>query len=145
MVRRLVVGLRLQPGPRWQEKYPCDETRTLHATLIINEGFYLPFDALRRQMILLSLMIGVLEYRFTEGMGWLEAFLNASMILGGMGPVNTLHTDAGKLFASFYALFAGSIFLIAIGVFVTPIIHRLLHQFHADPEALDVQGKSGGA
>ena len=58
-------------------------------------------------LILISLGIGVLGYRYFEGMAWLDALLNASMILGGMGPVNELHTNGGKVFASFYALFSG--------------------------------------
>ncbi len=65
----------------------------------------------------ISLGIGILGYHFTEHMSWLDALLNASMILGGMGPVDPLRTEGGKLFASFYALFAGVIFLVAVGVF----------------------------
>ncbi|MFZ4125676.1 MAG: hypothetical protein ACOYJ2_06365 [Rickettsiales bacterium] len=79
----------------------------------------------------ISLAVGVLGYHITEGMNWLDALLNASMILGGMGPVDTLHTDAGKWFASFYALYSG-LFLIACGgVLLAPIFHRILHHFHA--------------
>lgn len=77
-----------------------------------------------------SWLIGILGYRALEGMAWIDATLNAAMILGGMGPVDSLHTDAGKLFASFYALFSGIVFLVAVGVLIAPILHRLLHQFH---------------
>jgi len=77
-----------------------------------------------------SWLIGILGYRAFEGMSWIDATLNAAMILGGMGPVDPLHTDVGKLFASFYALFSGIIFLVAVGVLVAPLLHRLLHQFH---------------
>jgi hypothetical protein len=77
-----------------------------------------------------SWLIGILGYRLIEGFSWIDSILNAAMILGGMGPVNPLQTDAGKLFASFYALFSGLVFLISVGVFLTPIYHRLLHQFH---------------
>ena len=77
-----------------------------------------------------SWLFGTLGYRFTEGMAWLDALLNAAMILGGMGPVDALHTAAGKLFAAMYALFSGIIFLVAVGVLVTPIVHRLYHRFH---------------
>jgi len=83
-------------------------------------------------LILLSLGIGILGYRFFEGMGWLDALLNASMILGGMGPVNELHTDSGKVFASFYALFAGIAFLAIAGTLVAPIAHRFLHRLHLE-------------
>jgi hypothetical protein len=80
----------------------------------------------------LSLGTGVLGYRFFESMPWIDALLNASMILGGMGPVGELRTVGGKLFASFYALFSGVVFLICMGVMAAPIIHRFLHKFHLD-------------
>lgn len=81
-----------------------------------------------------SLGLGVLGYHFTEGLSWLDSLLNASMILGGMGPVNPLQTVAGKLFASFYALFAGMVFLVAVGVLIAPVVHRFLHSFHVAPD-----------
>jgi hypothetical protein len=77
-----------------------------------------------------SLAIGILGYRLTEGMPWLDAFLNASMILGGMGPVDTLRTDGGKLFAGLYALFSGLVVLVAAGILLAPIAHRILHRMH---------------
>jgi hypothetical protein len=77
-----------------------------------------------------SLFVGIGGYHFFEGMNWLDSLLNASMILGGMGPVNALSTVAGKIFASFYALFAGVVFLIAVGVLIAPSLHRFLHKFH---------------
>ena len=85
-------------------------------------------------LILASLTIGVLGYHFTENLPWLDSILNASMILGGMGPVNTLATAAGKVFASLYALFAGIIFLVAAGVFIAPVVHRWLHKMHLDQD-----------
>ncbi len=84
-------------------------------------------------VIVLSLGSGVLGYHFIEGMSWIDALLNASMIAGGMGPVNPLTTTAGKIFASFYALYSG-LFLIAItGYLIAPIFHRLIHKFHQKP------------
>jgi hypothetical protein len=83
-------------------------------------------------LVVASWVIGILGYRALEGMSWIDATLNAAMILGGMGPVDPLHTNAGKLFASFYALFSGIIFLVALGVLIAPILHRLLHQFHLE-------------
>jgi hypothetical protein len=77
-----------------------------------------------------SWVVGILGYRLLEGLPWIDSTLNAAMILGGMGPVDQLHTNAGKIFASFYALFSGIIFLVSVGVLLAPIIHRLLHQFH---------------
>ena len=81
-----------------------------------------------------ALGIGVLGYHLTEGMAWLDALLNAAMILGGMGPVNELHSTAGKVFASFYALFAGVVFLASAGIVVAPLAHRLLHWLHLETE-----------
>jgi hypothetical protein len=77
-----------------------------------------------------SLLIGILGYHITEGLNWVDSLLNASMILGGMGPVDLLKTDAGKIFASFYALFSGVVFLVTAGVVFAPVIHRFLHKLH---------------
>ncbi len=85
-------------------------------------------------LIFISLFIGVLGYHLFEGLSWLDSLLNASMILGGMGPVNPVLSDAGKLFASFYALFSGMVLLVAMGVIIAPIFHRFLHKFHLDIE-----------
>jgi len=82
-----------------------------------------------------SLGLGILGYHFCAGLSWLDALLNAAMILSGMGPVNELHTVAGKLFASFYALFSGVVFITAVAVLLAPVIHRFLHQFHLEFES----------
>src|SRR4030043_1329511 len=71
-------------------------------------------------LVFVSLGIGVVGYHVAAGLSWLDALLNASMILGGMGPVNELHTVAGKLFASFYALYSGAVFLVAVGIMMAP-------------------------
>jgi hypothetical protein len=85
-------------------------------------------------LVCLSLLVGVLGYHVLEGLSWLDALLNASMILGGMGPVDPLHTVAGKLFASIYAIYSG-LFLIAVtGFIMAPIFHRILHKFHVKDE-----------
>jgi hypothetical protein len=81
-----------------------------------------------------SLLMGVLGYHFLEGLPWLDSLVNASMILGGMGPVDPLHTTAGKLFASFYALYSGIVFLVAVGIIFAPVFHRILHRFHLERE-----------
>lgn len=81
-------------------------------------------------IILGSLLMGVFGYHFIEGLSWIDSLLNSSMILGGMGPVDILKTDGGKLFASFYALYSGIVFLVIAGIFFAPVIHRLLHKFH---------------
>jgi hypothetical protein len=81
-----------------------------------------------------SLVVGVVGYHFLEGFSWIDSLLNAAMILGGMGPVNELHTTTGKLFASFYALYSGVIFLVIAGVLFLPVIHRFLHHFHLETD-----------
>ena len=83
-------------------------------------------------VIAISLVLGMLGYRLAEGMGWLDAFLNASMILGGMGPVDPVHSAAGKWFESLYALFSGVAFLTCVGIFLAPLAHRILHRFHLE-------------
>ena len=90
------------------------------------------FAFLAMIMIMFSLGIGVIGYHTLEGLPWLDALLNASMILGGMGQVNELHTNGGKLFASFYALFSGIAFLAIAGTLVAPIAHRFLHRLHLE-------------
>lgn len=82
-----------------------------------------------------SLAIGIIGYHNIEGLSWIDSTLNAAMILGGMGPVNELHTTKGKLFASCYALFSGVVFLVVAGVLFAPMIHRLLHKFHLDGDS----------
>ena len=85
-------------------------------------------------IILFSLGMGMAGYHYFESLSWIDSLLNASMILGGMGPVNPLQTDAGKIFASFYALYSGIILLASVGVLATPVFHRLLHHFHLELE-----------
>jgi hypothetical protein len=86
-------------------------------------------------LVVLSLAFGVIGYRVTEGLSWLDALLNASMLLGGMGPAVELRTEAGKLFASFYALYCGLVFVISVGIIFAPVVHRLLHRFHVEADA----------
>jgi hypothetical protein len=90
------------------------------------------YGAISLGFVLVSLAIGVLGYRLFEGMSWIDAFVNAAMILGGMGPVGELHTNAGKLFAGFYALYSGLVAIIAVGFLAAPIFHRFLHHFHVE-------------
>jgi hypothetical protein len=83
-------------------------------------------------IICASLFIGMAGYHCFEKLSWLDAFLNASMILSGMGPVASLQTNTGKLFAGCYALFSGLAFVSAVGVVVAPIFHRFIHKFHLE-------------
>jgi hypothetical protein len=79
-----------------------------------------------------ALGIGMAGYHFIENMGWVDAFVNAAMILSGMGPVATLQTDAGKIFAGCYALFSGLMFITVTGIVLAPVAHRALHKFHLE-------------
>jgi hypothetical protein len=79
-----------------------------------------------------SLAIGMTGYHVFEGLDWIDAFLNAAMLLGGMGPVDTPKTAAGKLFAGTYALYCGLVVIIATGVILAPLAHRLMHRFHLE-------------
>lgn len=111
-----------------------------HEPLLPRRIFYrrvLTFFIFSVVIIGCSLGLGILGYHFTENLSWIDSLLNASMILGGMGPVDPIQTVAGKLFASFYALFSGMVFLVAVGVLIAPVVHRLLHSFHVAPD--DVQ------
>jgi hypothetical protein len=78
----------------------------------------------------IALAIGISGYMLTERMSLVDAFVNAAMILSGMGPMGELHTSAGKIFAGFYALFSGIFFIFAIAMLLTPLAHRLIHRFH---------------
>lgn len=85
-------------------------------------------------IVVTGLAIGMVGYHALEGLSWIDAYLNAAMILGGMGPVAELHTTAGKVFAGTYALLSAFVLLAAAGLLVTPVLHRLLHHFHVDQE-----------
>lgn len=88
--------------------------------------------ALGLAVIAASLLAGMLGYRIAEHMGWLDAFLNAAMILGGMGPVDALHTSGGKVFAGVYALYSGLVVIFVAGLLFAPFAHRMLHRFHLE-------------
>jgi len=96
---------------------------------LVRMGWYALFACL---FLALSLLIGTVGYHYTAQLNWVDAFLNASMILTGMGPVDKLESDTAKLFASFYAIFSGVSFLTFCGVLFTPIYHRFIHRFHLD-------------
>lgn len=83
-------------------------------------------------LLVISLLAGIAGYAHYEHLAPIDGFLNAAMLLGGMGPVNTPVTAAGKLFAGLYALYAGLVFIVTAALLFTPVAHRLLHKFHAD-------------
>lgn len=90
-------------------------------------------------IISLSMLIGILGYHYFGNLGWVDSILNAAMILAGMGPVDPMNHTVGKLFASFYALFSGIVFLSSIAVLVSPIVHQFMFKLHVD-EGSNEQG-----
>lgn len=87
-------------------------------------------SAVALAVLLVSLGVGMTGYVVLEGLTWLDGFLNAAMLLGGMGPIHAPFTPGGKLFAGLYALYAGLVFIVTAALLFTPIVHRLLHKFH---------------
>ena len=83
-------------------------------------------------IIALVLFIGICGYHWLGGLDWIDSLLEASMILGGMGPVNPVKTTSAKVFASGYALFSGLVFIGIMGIVLTPVVHRILHKFHVE-------------
>lgn len=88
-------------------------------------------------VIAVALMIGITGYHFLSGFNWIDSLLEASMILGGMGPVRELPNDAAKVFASIYALFSGLILIAVMGIILSPVLHRVMHKFHVDEKDVD--------
>jgi hypothetical protein len=81
-------------------------------------------------LLFIALLIGIGGYHWIGALDWVDSILEASMILGGMGPVNPLTNTSAKLFASAYALFSGVVFIGLVGILLTPVVHRILHKFH---------------
>ena len=100
--------------------------RRIIASLVIGLG-----------LILVALLIGIFGYHLLAGFGWIDSLLEASMILGGMGPVNQLPNDAAKVFASIYALFSGLILIALMGIILSPVAHRVMHKFHVDEKDVE--------
>jgi len=88
-------------------------------------------------LVIVSLAIGMIGYRSLMGMSWIDAFVNASMILSGMGPLADPQTSGAKLFAGLYALFSGLAVLAIAGVVFAPVVHRFLHYLHADEDDVE--------
>ena len=86
--------------------------------------------ALAAVLVFASLLVGMWGYEHYEHLPWRDAFVNTAMLLGGMGPVDPLHSNGGKVFAGIFALYAGVVFLVVAGLFLVPVIHRIAHQFH---------------
>lgn len=85
-------------------------------------------------LIVVALSIGIAGYHYLAGFNWIDSLLEASMILGGMGPIKELPNDPAKIFASIYALFSGLVLIALMGIILSPVIHRVMHKFHVDEE-----------
>ncbi|HZR68504.1 MAG TPA: hypothetical protein VFB01_05530 [Burkholderiales bacterium] len=90
--------------------------------------------ALAAGIVAFSLAVGMLGYHLLERLPWLDSFLNAAMLLGGMGPVDAPRTAAGKLFAGLYALYCGLVVLVSASIILAPVAHRFLHRFHLEQQ-----------
>ena len=101
--------------------------------------------AVAATVLVASLFGGMLGYVHFEHLSLLDAFLNAAMLLGGMGPVHTPTTPGGKLFAGLYALYSGVVFLIVVGIVLAPVVHRALHKFHWGGEDKDEDADARGS
>jgi hypothetical protein len=123
----------LRPAKRRLLKYermnqPLLNRRDFARRLMANAAFSIV-------LIAVSLVAGMAGYHYLEGQSWVDAFANAAMILSGMGPLGTLNTTSGKIFAGCYALYSGLALILAIGVVIAPIVHRFLHRFHMEAES----------
>ena len=108
---------------------------SMHDPLMIRKEFFkrmklhMSYSGL---LVLGSLVLGTVGFMLTSGLAFVDAFLNASMLLGGMGPVDVPKTNTGKIFAALYALYAGLVFLIVASFLFAPVFHRVLHHFHIE-------------
>jgi hypothetical protein len=106
-----------------------------HHRLITNHQF---LQRMSRHMLIIlgfmggSLIAGMIGYHALEGFSWLDSFLNAAMLLGGMGEIDVLKTDGGKIFAGIYSIYSGFFMIICGGLIMAPVFHRILHHFHAE-------------
>jgi hypothetical protein len=94
-------------------------------------------------LVVPSLALGMIGYHVLENLDWIDAFLDSSMLLGGMGPVHTPVTDPGKLFAGLYAIFCGLVVILVAGIMIAPMVHRALHRFHLAQEDLEDDDNPG--
>ena len=112
--------------------------------LLPRTAFYARFAwsvAATAALVAFSLFMGSAGYHYLGELPWIDALLNASMILAGMGPVDPIRSSAAKLFASFYALYSGIAFLTMVAILMAPLLHRFLHQFHLE-ESEEDDGKA---
>ena len=117
-----------------------EHSKTRLAPMRVFRNRLIKFSLISAGIFFFSLFTGIVGYHYFAGLDWIDSFLNASMILGGMGPVDMLRSDSAKLFAGCYSLFSGVAFLSSMAIFLTPILHRFLHKFHLDVDDEEKQG-----
>ena len=83
-------------------------------------------------VVVVALVVGTAGFHYLAGQSGIDAFLNSAMLLGGMGPVGDIQSTGGKIFASFFALFAGLVFIAVLAILTAPLLHRMIHRFHLD-------------
>ena len=123
---------------KWHTKVGMYEHHT--STLLPRNIFYKRLArhaAFGVTVIMVALGLGMIGYHTLEKMSWVDSFVNAAMILSGMGPLGSLNTDAGKIFAGCYALFSGLTLVAILGIIFAPVVHRFLHKFHLEDKELD--------
>jgi hypothetical protein len=136
-MRRRMPGLQANSEGDTLKKRRLLDYESRHQPLLTRQAFarrLLLSTGLALALIAISLFAGMCGYHYYEGMDWIDAFANASMILSGMGPLAPLQTFAGKLFAGIYALYSGLALILAIGLIFAPIVHRIMHRFHLEED-----------
>ncbi len=112
--------------PRFEHRKQPLLPKKIYIRRLLNAGIF------TGSVLTLWIILGMLGYHHLGRLGWVDSFLNTAMIVGGMGPVDTLKSSASKIFAGFYAIFSGVIFLSAFAIVAAPIFHRFLHKFHLE-------------
>ena len=124
-----------KPAPRgwWRYERRADELapRTVYFKRLLGSL------VVALAVIVVALLIGIAGYHYLAGFNWIDSLLEASMILGGMGPVNPLPSDEAKIFVAIYALFSGLVVLALMGIMLSPVVHRVLHKFHVDEKDVE--------
>ena|SRR5580765_5502691 len=93
--------------------------------------------AIASSLMAIALCLGIVGYHLLAGFNWIDSLLEASMILGGMGPVREMQSQGAKVFASIYALFSGVFFIALMGIILSPVVHRVMHKFHVDEKDVE--------
>ena len=130
---RRAVRVSRNASGAWSDnsRTPCTKPRRIHLFRVSGSpGAYSCTSQPLLGVLSVSLALGMWGYEYFEHLPWRDAFLNAAMLMGGMGPVDAPRTNNGKVFAGLYALYAGLVFLAAAGLVFAPILHRVLHRFH---------------